>query len=432
MESHSEPQTHCERQATLVTNKQMEPNQIASGVGDQNQQHVAGDQVWPLPSTLRGHDDIGNQHHSHQDSIPKTLHKGVKGGSVLSIATFGYQILRCPHFAELCWVTSKLKEGPCADVNGPWKRWPFNSCVMNTCSSPEKVVTGVNSNPKDRELSGTVRGLIAVGLLAYRGIYTSVREVSFEVRKVLELLVGQIRARISGRKDTFRYLRILSQVAYLEDVVNSWAYTFRSLPVESQRAAPNAKPTILGDTAMDIGLNENYILGNRSSVPIVPEKGCNELQDMLARGNPDEFVNDVDDSNLIQGLASQSLSTSDVCVLEKGEPFPSAPCPSGRYRNNFALAFSLSVTAFAPGCLCLRLHPRPWPPNPPPHCPTFIPLFPPPPPVIPDPPPSSLLSPWQRCCGRGHVSPPALRLSSPSSLSTFVEGLRVRSVRACG
>ncbi|CAD5190665.1 unnamed protein product [Musa acuminata subsp. malaccensis] len=336
MEAHSEPQTHCERQATLVTNKQMDPNQKASGVGDQDQQHVAGDQVWPLPSTLRGHDEIGNQHHSHQDSIPKTLHKGVKGGSVLSIATFGYQILRCPHFAELCWVTSKLKEGPCADVNGPWKRWPFNSCVMNTCSSPEKVVTGVNSNPKDRELSGTVRGLIAVGLLAYRGIYTSVREVSFEVRKVLELLVGQIRARISGRKDTFRYLRILSQVAYLEDVVNSWAYTFRSLPAESHRTAPNAKPTILGDAAMDIGLNENYILGNRSSVPIVPEKGCNELQDMLARGNPDEFVNDGEDNNLIQGLASQSVSTSDVCVLEKGELFPSAPCPSGLYQSSEA------------------------------------------------------------------------------------------------
>ena len=38
--------------------------------------------------------------------------RSVKGKSnlFLVISTFGYQMLWYPHFAELCWVTSKLKE----------------------------------------------------------------------------------------------------------------------------------------------------------------------------------------------------------------------------------------------------------------------------------------------------------------------------------
>ncbi|CAA6671537.1 unnamed protein product [Spirodela intermedia] len=147
----------------------------------------------------------------------------------LMIATLGYQILQYPQLAELCWATSKLKEGPCADVSGPWKVWPFNSCIIHPNDSVDKAASpSISRNVKNKEISGVVRGLMAVGLLAYRGSYASVREVSSQVRIVLELLVGLISEKIQNGKDRYRYLRILSQVAYLEDMVNSWVYTFLS------------------------------------------------------------------------------------------------------------------------------------------------------------------------------------------------------------
>jgi hypothetical protein len=84
-----------------------------------------------------------------------------------------------------------------------------------------------SGNIKSKERSGLVRGLLAVGLSAYKGEYNSLREVSFEVRKVLELLVGQVNEKIQAGKDRYQYVRLLSQVAYLEDVVNSWAYALQ-------------------------------------------------------------------------------------------------------------------------------------------------------------------------------------------------------------
>ncbi|PPS05476.1 hypothetical protein GOBAR_AA15179 [Gossypium barbadense] len=140
--------------------------------------------------------------HPHGDlsvtvPTPPTSSKNLKGKSslMLAITSFGYQILRCPHFAELCWVTSKLKEGPSAEIGGPWKGWPFNSCIIRPTNSSGKATCG-SSNIKSKEKFGLVRGLVAVGLSAYRGLYTSLREVSSEVRKVLELLVGWINAKL--------------------------------------------------------------------------------------------------------------------------------------------------------------------------------------------------------------------------------------------
>ncbi|KAK7855934.1 tat-binding like protein 7 [Quercus suber] len=57
----------------------------------------------------------GNSQFPDESSIKVTQppnNRIVKGKSslLLAISTFGYQILRYPHFAELCWVTSKLKE----------------------------------------------------------------------------------------------------------------------------------------------------------------------------------------------------------------------------------------------------------------------------------------------------------------------------------
>ncbi|MED6114747.1 hypothetical protein PIB30_083498 [Stylosanthes scabra] len=169
----------------------------------------------------------------------------------LAISTFGYQILLFPHFAELCWVTSKLKEGPCADVSGPWRGWPFNSCIIRPNNSLDKsAVPGSSNGVKSKERSGLVRGLIAVGLSAYRGVYKSAREVSLDVRKVLEILIENINAKIQAGKDRYQYLRILSQVAYLEDIVNNWAYALLSMDKDSSE--PKSKVTSASD-----GLNSH-------------------------------------------------------------------------------------------------------------------------------------------------------------------------------
>ncbi|XP_027063750.1 uncharacterized protein [Coffea arabica] len=171
----------------------------------------------------------------------------VKGKSNLlaAISTFGYQILRYPHFAELCWVTSKLKQGPCTHINGPWKGWPFNSCIFRPLNSTEGVAVASSSNAaKNTDKSGVVRGLIAVGLSAYRGEYASLREFSLEIRKVLELLVALVETKIQAGKDKYKFFRLLSQVAYFEDMVISWAYTLRSLEVDAQSL--NGSPSLIG------------------------------------------------------------------------------------------------------------------------------------------------------------------------------------------
>ncbi|XP_028792974.1 uncharacterized protein LOC114748693 [Neltuma alba] len=170
-----------------------------------------------------------------------------KSTLLLAISTFGYQIIRFPHFAELCWVTSKLRDGPSADVSGPWKGWPFNSCIIRPGNLQDKVANSCsNSNIKNKEKSGIVRGLVAVGLSAYRGAYTSVREVSSEVRKVLEILVGTINTKVQAGKERYQFLRILSQVAYLEDMVNNWAYSLLSLEQDSPDVAVKRTSTGVG------------------------------------------------------------------------------------------------------------------------------------------------------------------------------------------
>lgn len=163
--------------------------------------------------------------------------KAMKGrsGLLVAISTLGYQILCYPYFAELCWVTSKLKEGPYADISGSWKGWPFNSCIVRPMNSAEQFTVASGSiNIRSKEKFGLVRGLVAVGLSAYRGEYKSLREVSSGVRKVLELLVARINDKIHDGKDRYQFIRLLSQVAYLEDIVISWVHTLRSLEMDAQ------------------------------------------------------------------------------------------------------------------------------------------------------------------------------------------------------
>ncbi|KAL0282639.1 UNVERIFIED_CONTAM: Tat-binding7 [Sesamum angustifolium] len=185
----------------------------------------------------------------------KTL-KG-KPNLLLAISTFGYQISCYPHFAELCWVTSKLKEGPSANTDGPWKGWPFNSCIVRPMNSTEKVSSASSSSNIKTKESGIVRGLVAVGLSAYRGEYTSLREVCSEVRKVLETLVGRIDDKIQAGKDRSQFVRLLSQVAYLEDMVISWAHALQSLEVDTQISEAN--------TNICIGSSENHVRKDSTS-----------------------------------------------------------------------------------------------------------------------------------------------------------------------
>lgn len=277
-------------QTTAITDalsERIASNSGASCRDDKIQRGTNGDQRWSPSSKMRGHGEVDLQLHRHEGSIPGIFpSKAMKGSSVLAITTFGYQILRYPQFAELCWVTSKLKEGPSADINGPWKGWPFNSCLMDLNSSPNKVVAGVNSsNLKSQENSGVVRGLVAVGLLAYKGVYTSVREVSLEVRKVLELLVGQVRAKILGRKDKYRYLRLLSQVAYLEDIVNSWAYALQRVQTDNQISMSSTKPVVSERLHVDNNLKSSNLFDDPTNVPTIQNEEVSGSPHKLVTSN---------------------------------------------------------------------------------------------------------------------------------------------------
>ncbi|KAK3028389.1 hypothetical protein RJ639_039599 [Escallonia herrerae] len=218
--------------------------------------------------------------------------RNMKGRSSLlvAISTFGYQILLYPHFAEICWVTSKLKEGPIADINGPWKGWPFNSCIVRPKDKVEQVVLTYNSSTvKSKEHYGLVRGLIAVGLSAYRGVYASLREVSVEVRKVLELLAEQINAKIQAGKDRYMFTDLLSQVAYLEDMVNSWAYTLQSLEVDAQLSELKSMPTCARSL---VTYKDNVEC--EECKPHCPNKGLHDSEvqeESLQEGDAVRFIN---------------------------------------------------------------------------------------------------------------------------------------------
>ncbi|XP_010260348.1 PREDICTED: uncharacterized protein LOC104599487 [Nelumbo nucifera] len=299
-------------------------NGNASSSGHQILQYRSGDKQQPLLKT-NGHPEDEMQF-GPQDSVPRIPlnSRTLKGKSSLlvAISTFGYQILRYPHFAELCWVTSKLKEGPCADINGPWKGWPFNSCIIRPNNLLEKVSVGGNSSSlKNKENFGLVRGLIAIGLLAYKGVYSSVREVSFEVRKVLELLVGQVNSKIQGGKDRYRFIRLLSQVAYLDDMVNSWAYMLQSLE-DGQISVSNPRPATMGlsndqDTSVDCLNGDDACKQNLSS------KSCIEVE--VKEDNPWKLVADKIEcagfKEINKGIVNPGLVNSEVIPIS-GEASP--------------------------------------------------------------------------------------------------------------
>ncbi|CAL0326539.1 unnamed protein product [Lupinus luteus] len=283
--------------------------------------------------------------------------RSLKGKStlLLAISTFGYQILLNPHFAELCWVTSKLKEGPYADVSGPWRGWPFNSCVVRPNNSQDEVAVPYSSGGiKGKERSGNiVRGLVAVGLSAYRGVYKSVREVSLNIRKVLEILIEQFNAKIQAGKDRYQYLHILSQVAYLEDMVNNWAYALLSLEPGSPEIAEKVMSSTVGsvnnhitcedhpaelkDHHLVVPKNDDLKTLERIGKEILAEtSGCVALN-----GNLDNLDHDVQNASAEGTLQNHTLPDKQInSSAASNQPLD----PSFNQENVSSFGLSESVT----------------------------------------------------------------------------------------
>ncbi|CAI0440943.1 unnamed protein product [Linum tenue] len=286
--------------------------------------HNSAEKVPDVDDTCKNHESVQNV-----GPTPNTRSSKGKSNLLLAISTFGYQILSYPHFAELCWVTSKLRDGPCADVSGPWRIWPFNSCIIRPGNLSDKV-SMASGSMKGREKSGFARGLIAVGLLAYRGVYKSVMEVSFEVRKVLELLMEQVNEKIQGGKDQYAYVRLLSQVAYLEDMVNNWAYGLLSLDGTSQ--SKSAYPS----------MGPDFPDHHRSTgEPNLPESNNHHISSLenLGMGTNYEANNgvaDPDSNERATILADQSDQPIDPGMkLEDAKPEKhSGVCPSTELRTS--------------------------------------------------------------------------------------------------
>ncbi|KAL1563731.1 hypothetical protein AAHA92_06161 [Salvia divinorum] len=249
-------------------------------------------------------------------SIPGDLtNKTLKGKSSLqsAISTFGYQILYYPHFAELCWYTSKLKEGPCANATGPWKGWPFNACIVRPVNFMEDVAAASSSSNIRSKEFGLVRGLVAVGLSAYRGEYKSLREVFSEVRKVLEALVQIIDDKIQAGKDRTQFIRLLSQVAYLEDMVSSWAHALHSLEVDAHIQEANAK-VFVGPSEGD-GRKIGDLEANNAHGSKVFEKGSQEVSPIdTGHCNPTDFGNECADAGV--GVAVSAQEPSHIVVTD--------------------------------------------------------------------------------------------------------------------
>ncbi|KAL3636892.1 hypothetical protein CASFOL_019191 [Castilleja foliolosa] len=286
--------------------------------------------------------------------LPNKTMKGKSSLLLAAISTFGYQILCYPHFAELCWVTSKLKDGPCANTNGPWRGWPFNSCIVRPINSTEKVtaVTSGSNNTKTKE-SGLVRGLVAVALSAYRGEYNSLREVCSEVREVLETLVGRIDDKIQAGKDRSLFTRILSQVAYLEDMVISWAHALYSLEVDTRKLEVFDVNTH-GSEVCEKSSKE--VCAERSDPTAdVDDNGCADAGDEVAVTVEEDTVSPKEvnldsfkEEDAADHLDSVSVKLSNGSCTVSGSDIPAADCPFGSGEN--MISKPSSTTCFYECC----------------------------------------------------------------------------------
>lgn len=161
---------------------------------------------------------LGTEQHHHRFPSPPPG-PGIIGSreqSYLSVAisAIGYQLLYNPELRELRHATCKLKHGPSFVAETKRKKSPSGCTDGGSCLNEELG-------------SIDLKGLIAVGLLAYNGTYTKARDVASAVKEVLRLLMDRIDAKVNLGKDPEQFSHLMHQAASLEDKIFSWAHYLR-------------------------------------------------------------------------------------------------------------------------------------------------------------------------------------------------------------
>jgi hypothetical protein len=164
-----------------------------------NSKHLSTEQHHIFPSPLPGPGIIGSKEQSYLSA---------------AISAIGYQLLYNPELRELRHATCKLKYGPSFVAKTKRKKSPSGYTDGGSCLNDELG-------------SIDMKGLIAVGLLAYNGTYTKARDVASAVKEVLRLLMDRIDAKVNLGKDPEQFSHLMHQAASLEDKIFSWAYHLR-------------------------------------------------------------------------------------------------------------------------------------------------------------------------------------------------------------
>ena len=139
--------------------------------------------------------------------------------------------------------------------------------------------------------SSVVRGLVAVGLLAFKGIYNTGKEVSCDIRKVLEILVTKIKTKIQNGKDKFQFFPLLAQAASLEDMVNSWACATKSLetnsciPVVDPSPCAKEMPELSSQVQTDINMIGHGEMNVQASADAFPASYLNNKKVILSNSS---------------------------------------------------------------------------------------------------------------------------------------------------
>ncbi|MCO5583621.1 hypothetical protein L7F22_037534 [Adiantum nelumboides] len=144
----------------------------------------------------------------------------------IAISTVGYELLYHPELWDLRHATSKLQEGP-----------SYNT-VLSKTAPPES--TDSSSVENDQVHTVTLKGLNAVGLLAYSGKYTKARDVAGGVQEVLELLMKRIKLKVSLGKDHEQFAHLFHKAASLQDKIFMWAHNLSRFDFAPNRPQANA------------------------------------------------------------------------------------------------------------------------------------------------------------------------------------------------
>lgn len=179
-------------------------------------------------SPLAGHlyEDSDNKLPSKCRVLPCEGMSAIQKTLMSAIVYCGFQLLHDPQFRELRKATARLKVGPqvnIRDKSGLDSSNVNEYCQQFSCQDGRPGSShGPDSNEGSKEL--WVRGIVAVGLTAYRGLYSTATEVAWEVQKVIELLHQRISKRVESGANRWDYFPITSQAAALLDLLGSWRH----------------------------------------------------------------------------------------------------------------------------------------------------------------------------------------------------------------